>query len=411
MKQFSPKLIIFLTIFIDLVGFGMLIPIIPFYAERLAMDSAAKGQLLGLLMGGYSLFQFLCAPLWGRLSDRIGRRPVLITSLCGIAGAYLLGALATSFSFLLFTRVLAGAFAANIATAQAYIADITSQEERAKGMGLVGAAFGLGFALGPAIGGTLVRFGFTPPFLLMAGLSSLAAALAYFLLPESHPREARSRVLSAKLLNFEKLAMAWNHPPVALLVFLFFLTTFAFSNLEVSLGYFSQLRLGANEVTFSYVFAYVGILGALVQGGLIGVFVRRWRELATLYLGLATLSLGLFLVIRVQSMGGLLLILVPVAFGVGLANPTLLGMISRLIPAADQGAIAGLAQSASSLARILGPLVGGRLYDAVGHETPFLFAGATVLVALLLAARLWPRRDAILSNLSVRPVVLNRHEE
>ena len=402
MKKLSPKLIIFLTIFIDLVGFGMLIPIIPFYAENLSVHPELKGQLMGLLMGGYSLFQFACAPLWGRLSDRIGRRPVLITSLCGIAVAYVLGGFSTSFGFLLATRILAGAFAANIATAQAYIADITSQEDRAKGMGLVGAAFGLGFAVGPAIGGLLVSFNFMVPFFAMAALSAAAAASAYFLLPESLPPEARGQVKPAKLLNFEKIAMAWNHPPVILLIFVFFITTFSFSNLEVSLGYFSQFRLGLGPVDFSYIFAYVGIVGAIVQGGLIGVFVRRFREIVTLFIGLLTLALGLFLITSIHSVPQLLVMLVPVAFGVGLANPTLLGMISRLIPASDQGAIAGMTQSASSLARILGPLTGGWLYDHRGQTVPFWFAAIMVLVAFLCVLPVWKHRARILAVVQKR---------
>jgi len=401
-KKLPPKLIIFLTIFIDLVGFGMLIPIIPFYAEKLAMDPAAKGELMGMLMGGYSLFQFACAPLWGRLSDRVGRRPVLITSLCGIACAYVLGGLATSFYFLLFTRILAGSFAANIATAQAYIADVTTQEDRAKGMGLVGAAFGLGFAIGPAIGGLLVAFGFTIPFFVMALLSATAAGTAYFFLPESLPPEARGEVQPSRLLNLDKVRMAWNHPPVVLLIFVFFLVTFSFSNLEVSLGYFSQFRLGIGAVDFSYIFAYVGVVGAIVQGGLIGVFVRRFREILTLFVGLLALSLGLFLVTEMHSIPQLLVVLIPVAFGVGLANPTLLGMISRLIPASDQGAIAGMTQSASSMARILGPITGGLLYDHAGQPVPFWFAAVVVLLAFLCVLPVWSQRQHILAVVGKR---------
>ncbi|MBE7558853.1 MFS transporter [bacterium] len=329
MRQLPPKLIIFFTIFIDLVGFGMLIPIIPAYAKTLAIDAHVEGELLGMLMGAFSFMQFLCAPIWGRLSDRIGRRPVLIVSLSGYSLSYLLAAFAPSYGFLLLTRALAGAFGANIATAQAYIADVTPPEERAKGMGLVGAAFGLGFSVGPVIGGLLVGYGFMAPFVAIALLSAGAAGFAFFFLPESLPPERRGKEPPKSLFNFDKLTMAWQHPPVVMLVFLFFLVTFAFANLEVSLYYFSSRRLGINVEHFSFIFAYIGVLGAIVQGSLVGRLVRRMRELATLLVGLVVLSAGLLLITTVHSVPQLLLVLAPVCFGVGLSNPTLLGMISR----------------------------------------------------------------------------------
>ncbi len=403
MRRLPPKLIIFFTIFIDLVGFGMLIPIIPFYSEQLHLDPAQKGQFMGLLMGGYSLFQFIFAPVWGRLSDRVGRRPVLITSLLGFSVAYCLGGLSTSAGFLLFTRILAGTFAANIATAQAYIADITTQEDRAKGMGLVGAAFGLGFAVGPSVGGVLVRYGFTPPFMVMAALSATAAACAFFLLPESHPPEARGRRVARGLFNTEKIAMAWNHPPAVMLIFIFFLATFAFANLEATLAFFTEWKLGLSVVTFSYIFAYIGVLGAIVQGGLVGRMVKRYRELTTLLVGLLVLAGGLALVATVHSTAQLMLVLVPVSLGVGLSNPTLLGAISRLIPPTDQGAIAGLTQAASSMARIAGPIVGGLLYDHAGRSVPFFFAAGVILAAFIISATLWPRRGLILSTSHAEP--------
>ncbi|MBI2951463.1 MFS transporter, partial [bacterium] len=265
----SPLVVLFLTVFIDLLGFGIVLPLLPYYAE-----SFGAGPLtVTLLSSSYSLMQFLFAPVWGRLSDRVGRRPILVLSLAGSALSYLLFGLAGSLAALFATRLLAGVCAANISTAQAYIADVTTPETRAKGMGMIGAAFGLGFIFGPAAGGALSRYGYAVPAFFAGGLSLLALALALFRLPESLRRQGDPPGGAARGgFDLGRLWAALVHPGMGLLLLIFFCSVFAFANLEATFALFVEraARFGYTARETGYLFAYMGVLMSLMQGGLVG---------------------------------------------------------------------------------------------------------------------------------------------
>jgi len=395
----SPLLFIFLTVFIDLLGFGIVLPLLPVYSKAYGADEIT----LGLLFSCFSGMQFLFAPLWGRISDRIGRRPVLIGGLLGTAASYALFGWAQTLPLLFASRLLAGFFGANISTAQAYIADVTTPANRARGMGLIGAAFGLGFTLGPLFGGELTRLSPSAPGYFAAGLSLCAAIFGYLRLPEP-PRTQRG----SRVFHGEQLRRALGQPRISTLMLLTFLSVAAFGAFEAMFTRFGLARfpavfglpeavgeasldqiLAAAPIAGRYL-AAIGIISALIQGGLIRRLVPRYGEPSLAVAGPAFLGLAL----TVVGVGGVLqswplviagCVLLPVGFG--LNNPALIGLVSRASPLAEQGAFLGINQSISSLARMSGPPLAGVLFKWSGPQSPF-FAGAALLcVAVFLAAR------------------------
>ncbi|MFP5288323.1 MAG: MFS transporter, partial [Thermoanaerobaculia bacterium] len=288
---------IFVTVLLDLIGFGMILPLLPYYAQELH----ASAFQIGLLFSSYSLAQLVFAPLLGRLSDRTGRRPVLFASISGSVAAYLLFTAAGSFSVLLLARTLAGVAAANYAIAQAYIADVSSRENRAKAMGLVGAAFGLGFVLGPALGGLLAHLGegtrlgnrIVP--LTAAVLSAVNLLIAFSWLPESLPAELKGRSRQGSWLNVQEFRAVWSNGPLRGLMLLFFLVIFCFSIMEATLALFCQARFGFGETQTGLLFAFVGIVLVVVQGGLLGRLVQRFGERGLILSGILLMAAGLVL--------------------------------------------------------------------------------------------------------------------
>lgn len=392
----SPLLVIFLTVFIDLVGFGIIIPLSPY----LAREFAASPKQIGLLLSIYSITQFLFSPFWGSLSDRVGRRPVLLVSIAGGALAYLLFAFSTSFWLLFAARALAGFFGGNISTAHAYIADVTTPEERSKGMGLIGAAFGLGFIIGPVLGGVFgligQSLGSAPPFGL--SFSALGAALicifnflfAWRKLPESLPPEKRVNVRSRR----KRLAELWSQlqrPKVGSLIFVYFLSGLAMAQMEAMLFPYVDDVFHWDLQKASFGFAYVGILMVLTQG----VFIRRWMprfgEPLLLSAGLALFSLSLFGIAFSTTVFVLAVTMTVLALGNGLMRPPNLGLISLLTPADEQGAVMGVTNSTASLGRIIGPVIGGLLYEKAGRPVPFLFAGFLAAIAFVIIAVMYGR--------------------
>jgi MFS family permease len=378
---------LFLIIVIDLVGFGLVIPLLPFYAVRFA----APPQMVTLLLATYSLAQFLGAPLWGRLSDRIGRRPVLIASMAASALAYLWLGGATALWMLFAARAVAGACAGNIAAAQAYIADVTKPEERAKGMGLIGAAFGLGFIVGPALGGFLA--GHDPatadvatPAWVAAGLSLLALCGALFLLPESLNADRRRR--RARRGRFDALSGTLRSPVLARLIVLFFLMILAFAGMESTFALWAMAQFSWGPGQVGYVFAYMGILSAVLQGGLIGALTRRFGEERLLLCGLAMIGGGLLMLPFAPSIAVLAGGISCLALGMGLSQPSLNSLISRRAGQDEQGEVLGVSQSAGSLARVLGPVAAGFFFAEFGRNAAFWWAAVLVAGALLTALRL-----------------------
>lgn len=359
MKSKSPLLVIFFTIFLDLLGFGLVIPLLPFFAS----DMGATGLQVGILMTAYSAMQFLFSPFWGKLSDRIGRRPVLLISIGGNVLAMLLFAMSTNLVIFFLARAFAGMANANIGTAQAYIADITPPEERARGMGLIGAAFGLGFVLGPAFGGILATWHFSAPALVAAGLSAVNLVLAWFILPESLPPEARATARLRRSSRMQTFRESLSHPFLPLLFLLFFLVTTGFAQLETTFALFTEKRFGYGARENGYLFAYIGVMLALVQGGVVRPLRKRMGEASLLLFGVALLMLGLFLMVRVETIAGLLIACTVLAFGNGMQMPALSSLVSKQAAAHDQGRILGVNQSMGSLARIVGPLIGGFAFE------------------------------------------------
>ena len=392
----SPLVIILLVVFVDLVGFGLIIPFQAIYANRLH----ATGLTFGLLVGVYSLMQLIFNPVLGRWSDRVGRRRVLLISIAGsVASHILLGVadLAVSLPLLFLARALDGITGANVATAQAYIADVTTSENRAKGMGLFGAAFGCGFVVGPALGAGLYyvgsavsdeTYGTCFPAFGAAVISLVALFLVWRYLPESRPdREKPSTFRVFKLSQFTTM---FAHPRLRELFTVAFFTIFAFVLLEVTFVYLCLHRFGLGASGTGLVFAYIGVCMVIVQGGLVGRLATRFGEASLVAVGPVINAIGFLMISSVPLLTSatvawyvLLLGCIPVTFGHGITNPNLNALISRQAGEGRQGAVLGLSQGVGSLARTIAPPIGGLLYDfhvnGVRGSWPY-WAGAGILL-------------------------------
>ena len=379
MMRRSPLVVIFFTVFIDLVGFGILLPLLPYYAESLGASSLQ----VGLLSTSYSLMQFLFTPVWGRLSDRYGRRPLILLSLAGSCLGFLVFGLAHDLLLLFAARMVAGVAGAIIPTTHAYIADVTGPEDRARRMGLVGAAFGLGFTLGPAIGGVLSPYGYGKPALLASAMAGANLVFAYFKLPESLSEETR-RQARKRHLSFRTFTEAFMNPRLGILLVLLFVVTFAFSNMEATFGLLNAHLYGLSARQTGYLFTYIGILLGLVQGLLVGRLVKRIGESLCMTLGTLSMVFGLSLMPFAPDIPSYCAIIALIAFGTGINNPSMLSLLSRYSGVDEQGRIMGIAQSMGSLGRILGPIWGGYTFGAVGIRSPFITAGCIMALAFLL---------------------------
>jgi len=366
----SPLVVIFTTVFIDLVGFGIVIPVLPFYAEGSRFN--ATPRIVGLLFASYSVMQLIFAPILGRLSDKYGRRPVLLISILGTGVGFLLLGFATTLWMLFAGRVLDGITGGNISTAQAYIADVTSKEDRAKGMGLIGAAFGLGFVFGPAIGGILSHWGIAVPFFFAAGLCFANAALLYFTLPETVTADHPARTSASSGRGFSQLIQSLSNHRLAFVIGIYFLFIVAFSIMTTSFSLFTMFRYGYDAQHTGYLFAYVGVLSVIVQGGLIGRLVKKFGELSLVILGAFLFAGSLFAVPFVgPEAGGLLALLIGgglFSIGNSLSAPSLTSLGSKSVGAAEQGSVLGVMQSVASLARAVGPALAALLiHSGVEH--------------------------------------------
>lgn len=371
----SSKGVLFLIVFVDLLGFGIMIPMLPFYAR----DFGASAAEIGALMFVYSLLQFFLSPGWGRLSDRFGRRPILLLTIFGQGLAFVYAAFSPSYFHLLLSRILAGAFSANISTASAYMADITKPEERAKGMGLIGAAFGIGFVFGPAIGGLLIPYGYEMPSLAAAALCFVNLGLAYLILAEpiaKAERRAQNRIKR----SWAFINSTMNQRRFFVPIFLFFLLTLAFTQLEIAFGLFVLDQFKFDERTAGLLLAFVGIVMAIVQGGFIGKLSKAMGEHKLILLGTSLGFMGLVGLVLTESVYSLITALVVMAVGYSLTNPCLSAVTSKAAKSGEQGGVLGVYQSGGSLARILGPLTAGFLYDW-DLRYPFLVGAGFLLIA------------------------------
>jgi len=407
----SPLLVIFITVFIDLVGFGIVIPVLPFYVEGTKFN--ASPRMVGLLFASYSIMQLIFTPVLGRLSDRYGRRPVLFLSLLGTSVGFFILGFATKLWMLFAGRIIDGITGGNISTAQAYIADVTTKENRAKGMGLIGAAFGLGFVFGPAIGGVLSRWdinfggyhipGISVPLIFAGALAFANATLLYFVLPETVTPDHPARE-SAATARWSQLFKALHQSRLAFVLLIYFLFVVAFSIMTSSFGLFTLYRFGFDAHDTGWIFAFVGVIGAIIQGGLIGRLVKMFGEIPLVIVGALLFTASLVLIPLTGPQTGLAALLgVGAAFAVGngLATPSLTSLASKSAGAGEQGGVLGVTQAVASLARVTGPLISAALiysaavtigYDQKPHNMSvqsvahtFWAAAAIMFLALLLA--------------------------
>ena len=390
MTNKRPLYLIYLTVLIDLIGFGIVIPVLPLYAKDFGASELTNGWLVGI----YSAMQFLAAPLLGKLSDRVGRRPVLLVSLLGTAvGFFIMGA-AQTLAWLFIARIIDGISGGNISTAQAYIADVTKPEERSKAMGMIGAAFGLGFVFGPAIGGLLAQHSIHTPFYFAGGLAALNAVLVYLHLPESLSHEHRVPREETASLS-EVFRHGWHLP--ALMGSYFFAIT-GFSIMTANFALFTSERYGYDARHNGYIFAFIGLVGALMQGGVLRRLLKVGREKSLALAGCLILAIGLILLPLSSGLASLLTFAALVSIGNSLITPTLNGLASQSADRKWQGRVIGLMQSAGSLARWVGPFLGGWLLSKDAHhpgslygQTPFWAAAAILLVALVCMLLLPPK--------------------
>ncbi|MHB8419536.1 MAG: MFS transporter [Myxococcales bacterium] len=399
----SPLAALFLTVFIDLVGFGILIPLQPYLALEFG---ASKSEVTGLNWA-YSAAQFLMAPIWGRLSDRIGRRPVMLVSIAGSIFTQALFAATqlwhhhlptgAGLALLYAARIGAGACGANVATAQAYVADVTPPEGRAKGMGLIGAAFGAGFIIGPAVSGLLDHFGHATPLLFAAGLSLANLFLAWERLPETV--KAGSPAAGARPPRLVELRQALLVPGLGALLAIHLAVSWSFANMESTLALLVDDRFGWQAKQVAGLFTAAGVVLVLFQGGLVGRLSRRFGERRLLLAGIACEALGMILAPYAGAPLGIYGALCCLAAGAGLCSPSLSALISRQVDARKQGGTLGVASSMASLGRIFGPAWGGLAYDRWQYPAPYLSAaavlGATFLFGLLALRKLAPAQEAV----------------
>ncbi len=384
-RTFASLVVVYMTVFLDLLGFGLILPLLPFYA----MHFGAHGKQIGLLFACFSIAQFFGAPFLGRLSDRVGRRPVLLLCLFGSTVSLLATGLTDTLYTLMAARALAGLFGGSIATAQAYVADVTSKAERTKYMGLIGASIGMGFVFGPFVGAELSRFGFGTAAFAAAGLSGANFLLALLRLKESLPPSARGQS-QRTALSIKNLRDALSRPVVGPMLIITTGATLAFVSMESTFALLAKLRFGFSEQTMGRLFALLGITIAVVQGGLIGPLARRFGEVSVGTVGFLILSVAFAAIPWLPSSELTVITLLFVALGQGLLTPTLSTMLSRAVAATEQGGTLGLSQSLGSLARAIGPIVAGTLFDTAQY-LPYAFAALlAVSMGLFLSRQRMP---------------------
>lgn len=388
-RKRSPLFILFTTVLVDLIGFGMVIPLVGLYGRHYG----TTGLELSLLGAIYSLMSFLFSPFWGALSDRIGRRPVLLISLMGSTTSYILFAYAPNTEWLIFSRALGGIFAANITAAYAYIADVTEPKDRARGMGLLGAAFGIGFTLGPPLGGIAAqKLGLAAPGMIAATICAVNFLVAVVRLPESLPPSRRTHrsVRSLTPLNLTHLLQSRKHPERWYLFLAFFFATFAFSNMEQTFSLLFQTRFDFSTELAGYktglVLMVSGLVGAFIQGGMIRKLASRFGERRLLLAGLSFNALSMALFPRLPTYESYFLAAIPMAMGSALINPSLSSLISKSVGPTEQGATFGISQGLGALARASGPFVGLMTFQ-ISFYYPYTIA--TVISICLLVLGLW----------------------
>ncbi len=382
----SPLSIILLIVFIDLLGFSLILPLLPFYAESFG----ANPTMVGLLVASYAAAQLVGAPLLGRMSDRFGRRPLLLVSIFGTFIGFLILGFARSLWMLFASRLLDGFTGGNISVAQAYITDVTDQKSRAKGLGMLGAAFGLGFIIGPAVGGALSVYGYAAPAFAAAGLSMIGLLGVVFLLPESLTVKARNALAQKARAEFklQNLWQALNRPRVGPLFQVRFFYGLAFSTFQTIFPLYAQYKLGLDARGTGFVLAYVGMLVVLVQGVGVGWLTNRFSEYHLIFGGTSLMGLSLLAWAVTPNLIVLLIVLAPLALAGGTLNTVLNSALTKAVYSEEVGGTLGLSASLESLTRVISPSAGGYLLGSLGAWAPGL---ASALIMAWTVTVAWRR--------------------
>ena len=367
---------IFVIVFIDLLGFSLVLPLLPYYAQTFGADA----WVTGLLVASYALAQLVGAPVLGRLSDRVGRRPVLLLSILGTVAGFVLLGFAGALWMLFASRLIDGLTGGNISVAQAYIADVTDEQSRSKGLGIIGAAFGLGFIIGPVLGGAFSTFGYAVPALVAAGLAAFNWVIVYLWLPESLSAEKRAALAAQKRASFTvgALARALNRPRVGPLLHIRFFFGLAFAMFQTLFALYTQQRLALTVQVTAFVLAYVGVLSVIVQGFGIAWISTRVSEKRLIFAAAFTMMFGLLAWALAPDLATLLVILIPLSAAGGTLNTVLSSALTKSVRPEEIGGTLGLAASVESLTRVVAPSLGGALFEYFGAWAPGMF-GALVM--------------------------------
>ena len=377
----SPMMTIFLIAFVGMMGYGIILPITPFYAQAFG----ASDFQIGLIIASYALMQFIFAPILGSMSDRYGRKLLLIISLIGTVVSLILFGMATSLAWLFIGRMIDGATGGNIAIAQAYVSDITTEENRARGMGMIGAALGLGFIAGPALGAILSSGGnYRLPIFVAAGIAAVSVLMTIFLLPEPE----QHKMTQFRTFNLGRILGALGDQRIGQPLLIALLVALAFTAFETTFALFAKNRLSYGSVQTGYALAYIGIVVALIQGGLIRRLAKRYGEVVLIAAGTLLLGGGLLVLGFINNTWQFIAIGMVIAAGEGIYSPSMSALISRRSPDQQRGEYLGLYQSMGSLARIIAPLTAAWLLDHVSDATPYLIGGGLTLLACLFASRM-----------------------
>jgi MFS family permease len=380
MKKNPALSMIFLVVFVDLLGFGILIPILPTFAINIL---GVKEGAIGVAIAAYSLTQFLFNPLLGSLSDKYGRRSIILYCLLLNASGYIIFAFTHSYLMLLASRIIAGVGGSSIGVAQAYIADITTKEDRAKGMGLIGVAFGLGFVFGPIMGGILAHYSYMLTGFASASFSLLAFSFSFFLLPESLKKDSIPSEIKRSFINIDGFRKILKDTPVLLVIAMFFILTFSVANIYGTFALLGTQVYHLSNIQNGTIYGVIGLVSAIVQGGLIGKLSRKYSDNTLITAGSFLLASGLALIPFGGSYVGLIIVIAILSLGTGTLQPILLGLISKVAPEHEQGTVLSVNQSMSAFARVLGPLWGGFSFQYIGYKFPF-FTGAIATLLILL---------------------------